>query len=56
MPSDHLSLSNRSHAYAQLERFSEALEDAEKVILIRPDWPKVCDVKSGYTKYEYFFK
>ncbi|VDI39404.1 Hypothetical predicted protein [Mytilus galloprovincialis] len=39
-PTDHLSLSNRSHAYALLENYKAALEDAEKVIEIRPDWPK----------------
>ena len=41
MPSDHLSLSNRSHAYSLLERYNEALADAEQVIKLRPDWPKV---------------
>ncbi|XP_061189367.1 LON peptidase N-terminal domain and RING finger protein 1-like [Saccostrea echinata] len=39
-PRDHLLLSNRSHAYASLDRFSEAMEDAEKVVELRPDWPK----------------
>ncbi|KAL8562181.1 hypothetical protein ACOMHN_005166 [Nucella lapillus] len=37
---DHLLYSNRSHAYASLDRFSEALKDAEKVVRLRPDWPK----------------
>ncbi|KAK3100163.1 hypothetical protein FSP39_015593 [Pinctada imbricata] len=39
-PSDHLLLSNRSHAFASLDRFKEGLEDAERVIMLRPDWPK----------------
>ena len=38
---DHLLLSNRSHAFACLDRFHEALEDAERVVKLRPDWPKV---------------
>ncbi|XP_059144291.1 LON peptidase N-terminal domain and RING finger protein 3-like [Physella acuta] len=37
---DHLLLSNRSHAYSSLDRYEEALRDAEAVIKIRPDWPK----------------
>lgn len=39
-PRDHLLLSNRSHAYVSLDRFSEAMKDAEKVVELRPDWPK----------------
>ncbi|XP_070554255.1 LON peptidase N-terminal domain and RING finger protein 3-like isoform X2 [Ptychodera flava] len=39
-PSDHLLLSNRSHAYASLSKHQEALEDAERVCELRPDWPK----------------
>lgn len=39
-PHDHLLLSNRSHAFACLDRYSEAFQDAEKVIKLRPDWPK----------------
>jgi regulator of sirC expression with transglutaminase-like and TPR domain len=44
-PQDHLLLSNRSHAFASLDRFREALEDAERVIKLRPDWPKVSYLK-----------
>ena len=32
--------SNRSHAYASLDQFDKALGDAEKVVKMRPDWPK----------------
>ncbi|KAK3597512.1 hypothetical protein CHS0354_041930 [Potamilus streckersoni] len=39
-PRDHILLSNRSHAYAALDKYKEALEDAEKVVMLRPDWPK----------------
>ncbi|XP_076467743.1 LON peptidase N-terminal domain and RING finger protein 3-like [Babylonia areolata] len=38
--SDHLLYSNRSHAYAALDQFAKALEDAERVVKLRPDWPK----------------
>nr|KAG5687268.1 hypothetical protein BaRGS_010255 [Batillaria attramentaria] len=37
---DHLLFSNRAHAYASLEEYSAALEDAESVVKLRPDWPK----------------
>ncbi|OWF53763.1 LON peptidase N-terminal domain and RING finger protein 3-like [Mizuhopecten yessoensis] len=39
-PNDHLLLSNRSHAYASLDKYEEALRDGELVIRLRPDWPK----------------
>ncbi|KAL3879023.1 hypothetical protein ACJMK2_031340 [Sinanodonta woodiana] len=39
-PRDHILLSNRSRAYAALNKFKKALEDAEKVVMLRPDWPK----------------
>lgn len=41
VPQDHLLWSNRSHAYLSLDRHKEALDDAEAVIKLRPDWPKV---------------
>jgi len=41
VPQDHLLWSNRSHAYSSLDRNKEALEDAEVVLKLRPDWPKV---------------
>lgn len=37
---DHLLFSNRSDAFLSLEQYHEALEDAEKVVALRPDWPK----------------
>lgn len=37
---DHLLFSNRSHAYNALDQYDKALEDAEKVVKMRPDWPK----------------
>ncbi|CAL1540144.1 unnamed protein product [Lymnaea stagnalis] len=39
-PNDHLLRSNRCHAYASLDRYEDALADAELVIQLRPDWPK----------------
>ncbi|XP_060064809.1 LON peptidase N-terminal domain and RING finger protein 3-like [Ylistrum balloti] len=39
-PNDHLLLSNRSHAFASLDKNEEALRDGELVIRLRPDWPK----------------
>ena len=38
---DHLLFSNRSFAYLVLGRHQEALQDAETVIHLKPDWPKV---------------
>jgi hypothetical protein len=40
-PNDHTIASNRSHAYASVKKYHEALADAEKAIKLRPDWPKV---------------
>lgn len=37
---DHLLFSNRSHTYASLQQYEEALEDAEHVVAMCPDWPK----------------
>jgi len=39
-PNDHTIVSNRSHAFASIENYHEALEDANKTISLRPDWPK----------------
>ena len=39
-PTDHILLSNRCFAYASLDMFPEALDDAEHVVKARPDWPK----------------
>jgi len=46
-PSDHIILSNRSHALAALDLYTEALKDAEKVVDFRPDWPKGYFRKGG---------
>lgn len=40
-PSNHVLYSNRSAAYASLSKFKEALDDAEKTVSLKPDWPKV---------------
>lgn len=37
---DHFLLSSRSHVYALMEKFEEALIDAENVMLLCPDWPE----------------
>lgn len=39
-PKDHILWSNRSHAYYKLDKYKEALDDAEQVLRLRPDWPK----------------
>lgn len=39
-PNDHLSLSNRSHVFVSMERYEEALKDAEMVCQLRPNWAK----------------
>lgn len=42
--SNHVLYSNRSGSYASLKDFDNALTDANKVVEIKPDWPK------GYTR------
>ncbi|XP_045624449.1 stress-induced-phosphoprotein 1 isoform X2 [Procambarus clarkii] len=39
-PENHVLYSNRSAAYAKLKKYKEALDDADKVLLYKPDWPK----------------
>uniref|UniRef100_A0A2N9IJE2 Reverse transcriptase zinc-binding domain-containing protein n=1 Tax=Fagus sylvatica TaxID=28930 RepID=A0A2N9IJE2_FAGSY len=39
-PTNYLLFSNRSAAYARLNKFSEALSDAEKTVKVKPDWSK----------------
>ena len=40
-PSNHILYSNRSASYASLRNYEAALEDAIKLIQLKPDWPKV---------------
>ena len=40
VPSDHLIVSNRSHAHTCLKSYNEALSDADLTIQLRPDWAK----------------
>ena len=49
-PKDHLLWSNRSHAYTSVDKYKEAYHDAEMVLKLRPDWPKVthCSLKYMY--------
>ncbi|XP_042225071.1 stress-induced-phosphoprotein 1-like isoform X1 [Homarus americanus] len=39
-PVNHVLYSNRSATFIKMEKYNEALEDAEKVIELKPDWPK----------------
>jgi stress-induced-phosphoprotein 1 len=39
-PSNHVLYSNRSGSYASLKQFDKALEDANKVTEIKPEWAK----------------
>ena len=39
-PSNHVLYSNRSGAYASLKDWQKALDDANKVTEIKPDWAK----------------
>lgn len=39
-PTNHVLYSNRSGAYSSLKNYQAALEDAEKTVQLKPDWPK----------------
>ena len=39
-PSNHVLYSNRSGSYASLKQYDKALEDANKITEIKPDWSK----------------
>ncbi|KAL2490055.1 Hsp70-Hsp90 organizing protein 1 [Forsythia ovata] len=39
-PANHVLFSNRSAAYASLNKFSDALSDAQKTVELKPDWSK----------------
>lgn len=41
---NHVLFSNRSAAYAKQGKYQNALEDAEKTVSIKPDWPKVSHI------------
>ncbi|XP_064621757.1 stress-induced-phosphoprotein 1-like isoform X2 [Lineus longissimus] len=38
--SNHILYSNRSAAYCNVGKYVDALKDAEKVVSLKPDWPK----------------
>ena len=40
VPSDETLYSNRSAAYAKLDRYKEALNDAKRAISLQPKWAK----------------
>ncbi|PON53812.1 N-terminal acetyltransferase A, auxiliary subunit [Parasponia andersonii] len=39
-PTNHVLYSNRSAAYASLNKYAEALADAKQTVDLKPDWPK----------------
>ena len=39
-PSNHILFSNRSAAFAKVGKYANSLEDAEKTIELKKDWPK----------------
>ena len=39
--SNYTLYSNRSAAYIRLGRYAEAMEDAKRILELKPDWPKV---------------
>ncbi|XP_027359984.1 hsp70-Hsp90 organizing protein 1-like [Abrus precatorius] len=39
-PSNHVLYSNRSAAYASLQKYTDALADAKKTVELKPDWSK----------------
>jgi tetratricopeptide (TPR) repeat protein len=39
-PEDHLTTSNRSHAYFKAAQYTEALADADRTVALKPDWGK----------------
>ncbi|WJX60425.1 DNA binding protein [Trifolium repens] len=39
-PNNHVLYSNRSAAYASLQKYSDALTDAKKTVELKPDWSK----------------
>ena len=45
-PNNHVFYSNRSAAYAKNGCYDEALEDAQKTVTLKPDWPKVSSLPS----------
>jgi len=47
-PNNHVLFSNRSAAFAKQGKYQNALEDAEKTVSLKPDWPKVCRHKYIY--------
>ena len=42
-PENAILYSNRSAAYCKSTKYSEALEDADKAISLKPGWGKVCN-------------
>lgn len=40
-PDNHVLYSNRSAAYMKVNKYEDALKDAEETVKLKPDWGKV---------------
>ena len=52
---NHILFSNRSAAYAKAGKYNEALEDGDKTIQLKKDWPKVSLKETWAKNFEFFY-